>query len=51
MRFHAGSWRSRGNTVDLIGGDTTRGPLNICVQIMGKCRAARRCGAMAQALG
>jgi thiamine-monophosphate kinase len=34
--------------VDLIGGDTTRGPLNICVQIMGEVpagRALRRCGA------
>ena len=34
--------------VDLIGGDTTRGPLNICVQIMGeapKGRALRRDGA------
>jgi len=34
--------------VDLIGGDTTRGPLNICVQIMGEVapgRALRRDGA------
>ena len=34
--------------VDLIGGDTTRGPLNICVQIMGvvpRGRALRRDGA------
>ncbi|HEV7822636.1 MAG TPA: thiamine-phosphate kinase [Burkholderiales bacterium] len=34
--------------VDLIGGDTTRGPLNICVQIMGEVRrgqALRRGGA------
>jgi thiamine-monophosphate kinase len=34
--------------VDLVGGDTTRGPLNICVQIMGEAphgRALRRDGA------
>lgn len=34
--------------VDLIGGDTTRGPLNICVQIMGEVptnKALRRDGA------
>ncbi len=34
--------------VDLIGGDTTRGPLNICVQIMGEAphgKALRRDGA------
>jgi thiamine-monophosphate kinase len=34
--------------VDLVGGDTTRGPLNICVQIMGEVaagRALRRSGA------
>ena len=34
--------------VDLVGGDTTRGPLNICVQIMGEVqrgRALRRDGA------
>ena len=34
--------------VDLIGGDTTRGPLNICVQIMGEVsagQALRRSGA------
>ena len=34
--------------VDLIGGDTTRGPLNICVQIMGEVpagQALRRAGA------
>jgi thiamine-monophosphate kinase len=34
--------------VDLVGGDTTRGPLNICVQIMGEVRAGsalRRSGA------
>jgi thiamine-monophosphate kinase len=34
--------------VDLIGGDTTRGPLNICVQIMGEAprgQALRRDGA------
>ena len=36
--------------VDLIGGDTTRGPLNICVQIMGELprgNALRRDGARA----
>ena len=36
--------------VDLIGGDTTRGPLNICVQIMGEVprgKALRRDGARA----
>ncbi len=36
--------------VDLIGGDTTRGPLNICVQIMGEAphgTALRRDGARA----
>ncbi|MGH8750822.1 MAG: thiamine-phosphate kinase [Burkholderiales bacterium] len=34
--------------VDLIGGDTTRGPLNLCVQILGevpKGKALRRAGA------
>ncbi len=36
--------------VDLIGGDTTRGPLNICVQIMGEAKSGkslRRAGARA----
>lgn len=36
--------------VDLVGGDTTRGPLNICVQIMGEVetgKALRRDGAHA----
>ena len=36
--------------VELIGGDTTRGPLNICIQIMGEVRAGqalRRDGAKA----
>lgn len=36
--------------VDLVGGDTTRGPLNICVQIMGEVpagQALRRDGAKA----
>jgi thiamine-monophosphate kinase len=39
---------AREHDVDLIGGDTTRGPLNICVQIMGEVpagRALRRSGA------
>src|SRR3970282_496871 len=36
--------------VDLVGGDTTRGPLNICVQVVGEVprgRALRRDGARA----
>jgi len=39
---------ARAQRVDLIGGDTTRGPLNICVQIMGEVptgKALRRDGA------
>lgn len=39
---------ARRHKVDLVGGDTTRGPLNICVQIMGEVprgRALRRDGA------
>lgn len=39
---------ARVHDVDLIGGDTTRGPLNLCVQIMGEVpagRALRRDGA------
>ena len=42
---------ARRHAVDLIGGDTTRGPLNICVQIMGEVpagtalrRDTARCG-------
>jgi len=41
---------ARRHGVDLIGGDTTRGPLNICVQIMGEVprgQALRRDGARA----
>jgi len=41
---------ARKHGVDLIGGDTTRGPLNICVQIIGEVparRALRRDGAKA----
>lgn len=41
---------ARTHGVDLIGGDTTRGPLNICVQIIGEVparRALRRDGAKA----
>jgi thiamine-monophosphate kinase len=41
---------ARAFDVDLIGGDTTRGPLNICVQIMGEVPAGaalRRDGAQA----
>lgn len=40
---------ARRHQVDLIGGDTTRGPLNICVQIMGmvpRGKALRRDGAI-----
>jgi thiamine-monophosphate kinase len=39
---------ARRHGVDLVGGDTTRGPLNVCVQIMGEVprgRALRRDGA------
>ncbi len=39
---------ARAHDVDLIGGDTTRGPLNLCVQIMGEVsahQALRRDGA------
>lgn len=32
---------ARSHDVDLIGGDTTRGPLNICVQILGEVPAGR----------
>jgi thiamine-monophosphate kinase len=49
--FSAGFMRlARMHDVDLIGGDTTRGPLNLCVQIMGEVpagRALRRDGARA----
>ena len=41
---------ARAHNVDLIGGDTTRGPLNLCVQIMGEVpagKALRRDGACA----
>ena len=41
---------ARAHDVDLIGGDTTRGPLNLCVQIMGEVpaqKALRRDGAKA----
>ncbi len=41
---------ARRHRVDLVGGDTTRGPLNICVQVMGEVprgRALRRDGARA----
>ena len=39
---------ARAHDVDLVGGDTTRGPLNVCVQIMGEVpagQALRRDGA------
>jgi thiamine-monophosphate kinase len=49
--FMSGFMRlARRHRVDLVGGDTTRGPLNICVQIMGEVprgRALRRDGARA----
>ncbi|MBM3343399.1 MAG: thiamine-phosphate kinase [Betaproteobacteria bacterium] len=41
---------ARAHGVDLIGGDTTRGPLNLCVQIIGEApagQALRRDGARA----
>lgn len=41
---------ARAHKVDLIGGDTTRGPLNLCVQIIGEVpanKALRRDGARA----
>ena len=41
---------ARRHGVDLVGGDTTRGPLNVCVQVMGEVprgRALRRDGARA----
>ena len=41
---------ARAHDVDLIGGDTTRGPLNLCVQVMGEVpagKALRRDGARA----
>ena len=40
---------ARRHDIDLVGGDTTRGPLNICVQIMGEVprgKALRRDGAL-----
>lgn len=49
--FMSGFMRlARRHRVDLVGGDTTRGPLNICVQITGEVprgRALRRDGARA----
>jgi thiamine-monophosphate kinase len=49
--FSAGFMQlARAHDVDLIGGDTTRGPLNVCVQIMGEVPAGtalRRDGARA----
>ena len=50
-RFSAGLLElARAYDVDLVGGDTTRGPLNICVTIIGETRrgmALRRDGARA----
>jgi len=43
-------WLARRHSVDLVGGDTTRGPLNICVQVIGEAprgRELRRDGARA----
>ena len=49
--FSAGFFRlARAHGVELLGGDTTRGPLNICVTILGevpRARALRRDGARA----
>jgi len=50
LRAFAGGFMrlARAHDVDLIGGDTTRGPLNLCVQIMGEVpagEALRRDGA------
>ena len=50
LRAFAGGFMrlARRHHVDLVGGDTTRGPLNICVQIMGEVpagQALRRDGA------
>lgn len=49
--FSGGFMRlARRHGVDLVGGDTTRGPLNICVQVVGEVprgRALRRDGARA----
>lgn len=49
MAFSRGFMRlARRYGVDLVGGDTTRGPLNICVQVVGEVprgRALRRDGA------
>ncbi|HSN40395.1 MAG TPA: thiamine-phosphate kinase [Burkholderiales bacterium] len=50
LRAFAGGFMrlARRHRVDLVGGDTTRGPLNICVQIMGEVpagQALRRDGA------
>ena len=50
-RFSAGFMRlARAHGVDLVGGDTTRGPLNMCIQVMGEvptAQAPRRDGARA----
>lgn len=50
-RFSAGFFAlARQHNVDLVGGDTTRGPLNLCVTIMGLVpahQALRRTGAQA----
>ena len=43
---------ARAHDVDLIGGDTTRGPLNLCVQIIGEVpahKALRRDGEIGRA--
>lgn len=49
LAFSQGFFEIAGRySVDLVGGDTTRGPLNICVQIMGEVPAGmalRRSGA------
>ena len=51
QRFSAGFFALAGeHGVELVGGDTTRGPLNLCVTIMGEVprgKALRRSGAQA----
>jgi len=51
LKFSAGLLAlARAHDVDLVGGDTTRGPLNVCITIIGETRrgkALRRDGARA----
>ena len=39
------------HAVDLVGGDTTRGPLNLCVTILGEIPAGHACNAAARVPG